>query len=207
MHEHITPEERLLKLIRKKTPHSSGDGKDSAVKSVKRPQNLKGLGSRGVFGAVNKFFMAVCVLLAGYIGYEFLIVKNTVLTEAPESKTTVSDSAAKEMILQPESLLQAKPYTYYTAPIEERDIFETPFSPTKKVAETQVVSNIPELTKNLRLVGIVLDGNSQAIIEDVEAKQTFFLHQGEGIRGSVIDEIQESRVILLYQDQRVELTQ
>ena len=53
----------------------------------------------------------------------------------------------------------------------------------------------------------MLDKTSEAIIEDMEAKQTFFLRKGERIKDAIVDEIQESKVILLYGDQRVELVQ
>lgn len=209
MHEHTTPEERLLKLIRKKDAHPAKEaaGKQGSSKAAAGKGRGVFLESQKAFRFLNKFLVAACLGLLAYVGYELVFVKPQGATASRDFDTTAIDPVVKEAPFEQIAFAQTKPYTYYTAPIEERDIFESPFSTTKKIEEVKLTSSIPELTKNLRLVGIVLDSNSEAVIEDLESKQTFFLHQGDGIRGSIIDEIQESKVILRYQDQRVELVQ
>ena len=64
-----------------------------------------------------------------------------------------------------------------------------------------------DLSKTLRLVGIVLDAQPKAIIERIAQKETVFLSKGETVEGAVLEDILEDKVILSYQDEKVELTQ
>ena len=208
MHEHISPEEKLLKLIRKKdrrAPKEDHTVKEKSNSSnISQKNSIKNEEGRRVFVVLNKFLILVSIVLLIYIGYEFLFTHqdvNAILKE-PESTSAPQWKEADLKVALPEP----KPYTYYTVQIEKRDIFESPLF-NKKADDIKAVTNIPELTKNLKLVGIVLDKTSEAIVEDLDAKETFFLHKGERIKDAVIDDIQENKIILLYGDQKVELVQ
>ena len=47
---------------------------------------------------------------------------------------------------------------------------------------------------------------AQAIVEDLDAKETVFLAKGDAIKEMVLEDIQETKIILNYQGQRFELT-
>jgi len=198
MNEHISPEEKLLKLIRKKdrspvVPTAAGR-KSSSFAGASDDK-----GGRGFFTFLEKFFIFICFILFLYIGYEFLFTEKD-LKVILEEKGALLEGGDFEKI----AVAEPKPYTYYTLPTVERNIFQAPYANPKGAAP---VSNVPELTKNLKLVGVVLDRDSQAVIEDAEGQQTFFLKKGEQVRGAIVDEIKESKVILLFGGQRVELVQ
>jgi hypothetical protein len=71
----------------------------------------------------------------------------------------------------------------------------------------EVLTELSIFKKNLKLVGVVLDGSPVVIIEDLKSKETLFMRKGDSVYGAVVDDIQEGKVIFSYQEQWVELTQ
>lgn len=62
-----------------------------------------------------------------------------------------------------------------------------------------------DLPKGLSLLGIVKGDRNQAIIEDKEAKKTFFLYKGDTFGEFKVYDIKNSRVILDYKGNKIEL--
>lgn len=111
---------------------------------------------------------------------------------------------------QPEFLQDsAKPMSYYQEMIARRDIFSfnpNPAAPPIATAGPVVAAaQIPPLFANLKLVGIVLDENPQAIVKDPQTNKTFFLYPGGNFNEAVVKEIREGKVVFEYQGQIVEL--
>ena len=200
MYEHVSPEEKLLKLIRRKDRPASAE--DSITKQRSRSLGISQKEDSGnIFKLLEKIFLWIVALLLVYIAYEFLFMRHNVNVILKETELTPTEIVLNEAVLP-----EPKPDTYYTEPIQQRDIFGSSIYGSK-TEDSKMTINLPELTKNLRLVGIVLGDTSEAIIEDLELKQTFFLHKGESIKNAIVDDIQESKVILLYGSQKVELVQ
>ena len=111
-----------------------------------------------------------------------------------------------------------KPYHFYEERIKKRDLFQFPKKSDKTDSllnserdssrESRISDGIQgstEFIKGLEVVGIVLDGNPQVIIEDGQAKTTWFLHKGDRLRQGFVEDIQEKKVILNHQGQRLEI--
>ncbi len=201
MPEEISPEAKLLKLIRKK-----GDSlnKEPFIhKEANLSANVTGnaLADGNTFGILRQVLKVMAVILSAYIAYEFFLAINT-----KGGAGNLPVAVHEEIKADKTPLSPAKPYTYYAQKIKTKDIFESPVY--KSSGEGRPLASAPELTKKFKLVGIVLDNNNpEAIIEDLETKKTIFLHQGEGINDAVVSEIREGKVILLYQGQNIEITQ
>lgn len=203
MQEHQTPEERLLKLIRHKERHPLKGEVATKAKDTASPVKgnlVESKDEKKIFRLVERVLLGLAVVLVVAILYEFLLTGHNAATLLKEPQTKEKDVIADEF-----ASLEPKPSTYYTAAMKERDIFASPLAGKK--SDHITTTSIPELAKRLRLVGIVLDNTSEAIIEDVETNQTFFLHKGERIKDAIVDDILESKVILLYGNQKVELVQ
>lgn len=204
MDEPKSPEEKLLRLIRRKNRQPAGKGEarpaiflNGILNKVKQKKDRV---INAAFIFLQRGLPIIVLILFGYALYEFAAARhdiNTILKGASPASAAANP--------QETPAVDVKPYSYYQQEFNSRDIFESPIN--KKPEEPNPAPSIPELTKNLRLVGIVLDREGEAIIEDLEVKQVFFLRKGDRIRDATIDEIKESKVILTYHDQRVELTQ
>ena len=199
--EQQTPEERLLKLIRRK---DVAGGTVVAKKSMLNPFGpfLKTF-SVDIFPFLEKLLILVCAVLTAAIVYELIFEKKDVQVLYKQKQNS------SEEIFRPVTISQPKPYSVYREEVTKRDIFQSPLFQGAKTENPNPsgASSVPELTKNLKLVGIILDNVSEAIIEDIDAGQTFFLKKGEQIRGALVEDIKENKVILQYKDQRVELVQ
>jgi len=106
----------------------------------------------------------------------------------------------------------AADYEPYRALFESRDIFAVPYEKEVIVPAPKLPASEPTLTpaldldKKFHLVGIVIDReNPQAIIEDVEEGESFFLNVGDRLGDAILKKISEDRVVFQAQGQEVEL--
>lgn len=196
----VTPEEKLLKLIRRKrepVPPSArgkggGPGAAKAHPDKKRdPVHL--------LDPVNVMLMLLSAGLAAYFAVNsFFFNRRQDVSLRVESGVS-SGGTAVEAIGPPEP----KPFHVYERKWEQRDLFEMPWERAGgedgAIEETAV-----DLSAQLKVVGIVLDADPKAVVEDVKTKQTFFLSQGDSIAGAVLESILEDKVIFIYHNKTVE---
>lgn len=101
---------------------------------------------------------------------------------------------------------ETAPFSYYEGIIGKRDVFRTANAPEKSNKSLTVQPAPSELLQNYSLIGVVADENPQAIIEDKNSKQTYFLNKGQSLGQMKIEDIQEGKVILEANGQRLELS-
>src|SRR3989338_1683766 len=155
MTEPFSPEEKLLKLIRRKDKDSVSHKDDAASKQKADSSEQEAgrfLNTDRILQAFDKVLILGIIILSAYVGYEFLFTaENTdiVVKEAGMPSKGINEDDV--------SFAEPKPYTYYTDVIQTRDIFESPIYGTgaKKSEDSKAVSSLPELTKSLKLVGII----------------------------------------------------
>ena len=211
MRQENSPEEKLLRLIRKKShPSSSGETtkasfgisnwiskQKNAVKETSSKQGEQSTFIRVLNGAL----ILLCFFFTGY-----LIVYNvrSFRAERDEGRSSSHDANLVVESRSPQDIqsVEQKPFEYYAEQIIRRDLFRTAKPPA---VQSTVVD--PALTSNLKVVGIILDESPQVVIEDLKTNQTMFLKKGDQLRGAIVEEIQESKIILLYEGQRMELGQ
>jgi hypothetical protein len=223
MDERISPEERLFKVIQQtKEPvaenlnhkntsslnlrgfkqviesfisrfkHSSQIREPMAAASIILPVKLQDID----FKKVNVF---LCVILASLI----LLTAYYALKRPNLSKVTGAVFEGGYQAKSPKPIDTFKPLTFYAQQTRKRDIFHPVTSGIKGIAG----SNLQALTKDLGLAGIYqpLGGPSEAMIEDKTAKKTYFLKEGDEIKGMKVKAILKDRVILRYGEEEMEL--
>ena len=222
MNEELSPEERLLNLIRGK-PKTSSDSEDhspppstpdkekltisKAKKAVFRILERKKLWARisatknPDFKLAPKVLSSLCLLLLAYLAFDYIDTPKT--PEELSIGKVVKKGERKE-----KPLLTMRPYSYYSREIEKRDIFRPyrelkPEFPSALPGPKRVT--LRERVANLSLRGIVLDEEPQAIIVDNKEKKTYFLNKGQFIREIKIEDILKGKVILSYQGERLDL--
>lgn len=203
----MTSEEKLLNLIRKKTPEKKAEG------GSKPAPDLFGLERRSkawqrdffkIFQVGSRILMAFCLVLAVYI------VMNLVFY-AKDKKPLVT-----EIILENDENFsgqeaftpQMKGFNEYDE-LSKKNVFalegKTGPGADPAAPEEAVTSVVDDFTQSYKLVGIILDQYPQAVIEDAKNDRTLFLSKGEEIGGAILEKIEEGRVIFLRNGQRVEL--
>jgi hypothetical protein len=94
----------------------------------------------------------------------------------------------------------------YQRLVNSKTIFASPGKTTGSAATAGIGVDLREMTKDLRLVGIIPGNEPQAIIEDKKSQQTLFLKQGESISGLELKQISSGRVILGYGEDTITLS-
>ncbi len=111
-----------------------------------------------------------------------------------------------------------KAYDYYRKQVQKRDIFQFPEEKArvmpKKVQARRVIKASIKIqpkkqpfVKSLKLVGVVLDEDPEAIVENPKKKKTLFLRKGDEVQGAIVEKILEGKIIFLYEGRKVELVQ
>lgn len=191
MRDNISPEEKLLRLIRgeKKNP-VAGSLNVEPGKAVKRPVFMFHLDARR---AILIILVLSCIYLAFAFIYPFVFLRTVKLPEAAKDS-----KAGLEVIPKTEQ----KPLEEYLQGFGDKQVFGSGGS----VGVIGPASGLSaELIKDINLVGIIAGENPQAIIEDKLAQKTYYLNKGQFIGEFQVEDIQEGKIILNFNGQRFEL--
>lgn len=130
------------------------------------------------------------------------------LSKAGEEKPIQAEGESPKPEVSTEKSPQPKPATpfeQYEKLIREKSIFvEKPKGKSKNKVSTAVT--LREMTKDLRLVGIVPGDEPQVIVEDRHTGQTLFLKKGEMIGDIEITDILSGKIILSLGDETTTLS-
>jgi|GEM_PF-604409 len=148
------------------------------------------------FKKVNAF---LCIILAVLI----LLTAYYALKRPNLSKVTGVAFEGGYQVRNSKSIATFKPLTFYAEQARKRDIFHPVTSAIKGIAG----SGLQALTKDLGLAGIYQPVGKplEAMIEDKAAKKTYFLKEGDEIKGMKVKSILKDRVILQYGEEEMEL--
>lgn len=103
------------------------------------------------------------------------------------------------------TMFKPKPFEMYAKGFAARDLFQS--LREKLETDTQAIQKaLPALHKRIKLIGILLDGDSKAIVENLEERQTHFLSKGESIGTVFLEDIREDRVVFTYNNERIEMS-
>lgn len=214
--ENISPEERLFKAIEK--------NKDSTVnKSVLKKHsfdfkelflNLKtkiaSFGTKKDKAEKRHFFDIFAnlkIINRGLaIGSCFLLlflVTDIAMTKRNHNNIFAETAGAESLQFQKNPITLLKDLSFYQEAAAKRDLFSPP---ARELAESLPGAGpkITELTKDLALVGIYWGTHPEAMLEDTEAKKTYFLKRGDTIKGLKIMNILKDRIILKYEGEEME---
>jgi len=163
---------------------------------------------KNVLKALRLSFILLSSIAAVYTLYQIFFISTfeQSMREQRSIRTSSKQNLkADDPVLIPQ-LKPARSFEEYASQIQGRKIFQSPLE-REKAQMSSLAVNVSEVTKNLKLTGIVLDKDPQAIIKDVQMNQNVFVHRGDQINGAVVEDILEGKVILNVQNQRVELLQ
>jgi len=221
----LTSEEKLLRLIRKKDksseapplalpedhPAISPDLPDAANGEPRPGREAQGPEKRMDVLALSIRVLAVtaCIILVFVLNKYVLLRTKPPAGQALSSPTQAAEdislsAGAKEEWELPVAAIEVRPFYSYKPAMESRDIFQAPWEqPAQDIPASSVSST--ELVKQLKLVGILLDKDPKAIVEDLGTQQTFFVSPGERIGNAIVQEILQDKVILIFGQEKVEL--
>ncbi len=202
MNDNISPEEKLLRLIRNDKKPPAGLEKTAPLPLQETPQDTPKAARFSVRArpefflnlrrSVIAIFVASLLFLAATFIYSLFGLKKIKLPLISSNERTELPKINREII----------PLETYLKDIDNRHIFSA-----SSARDTQAPANNENLDflKKINLVGIILGENPQAVIEDKTIQKTYYLSTGQFIGGFQIEDIQEGKIILKYNGQRFEL--
>ena len=222
MHKDISPEEKLLSIIKGKqnipegaaprteikdtepAPRVPWNKIDDYISAVLKNDFLKNsiLDARAL-KVFNKYTVIIAALIAGYLILDIILVSPSRKAATLIAKAAVSGPLAgpAEKIIP----IETKSYSYYSNRISARNIFGGG-SYLQTDSQTTGMDPSAELSGgNLGLVGIIPGGNPQAIVEDKKNQKTYYLLKGQSINGITVEDIDKDKVMLEYRDKKMTL--
>jgi len=214
MKDNISPEEKLLKLIKGEQKSTSPNlpKQDIVIEKKTTPDipkikpNIKNsILSLYSFARTHLTTTAyIQKIMVGLLAVAVIYLIATFLYSwFGLSKIRLPDIASQK-VEEPQFPLkkEPKPYEFYLQGIQQHQIFAS-----SSASETASVAAMAEANsvKDINLVGIISGENPQAIIEDKKSQKTYYLNKGQSIGEFQIEDIQEGKIILNYRGQRYEL--
>ncbi|MFA5256112.1 MAG: type II secretion system protein N [Candidatus Omnitrophota bacterium] len=223
MHKNISPEEKLLSIIKGRRnapeidapkdkvksiesfPHAVWDKIDGYISAVLKNDFFKNsiLDAR-ILKIFNKYAVIAVALIAGYLVLDIIFVSPSrkaaaLFAKVSGSGTPVVVSAEKTMPVE------TKSYSYYSNRMSGRNIFSGT-SGIRAESQSSDMEQSAELSGgDLGLVGIVPGNNPQAIVENKKSQKTYYLVKGQSINGITVEDISEDRVALEYRGKKTTL--
>ena len=119
--------------------------------------------------AVNYLLIVLIIGLLGYVLSKYVLTDQNKLVAVNELEALDTKVTSEELMF-----FKPKPFEVYAERIQARDLFQS-LSDKLRPDTTALEKAIPALHKRIKLIGILLDEDSKAIVEDLKEKQTHFL--------------------------------
>lgn len=201
--DRISPEEKLLNLIRDRKEGGGEKKKASPLENKKKPKTRKII---SIHPGLKSILIFIVILLFGLMVYESgLKVKEEDTVDFRGPRERVKKITGEEPLI-------LKPYSYYSQAIEGKSLFSPLVIEEKTataIAKGEKIEKIEELAKSYRLKGIILGESGErpkAFIEDSQAHRTFTVTIGDSIGKLQVKDIKEGRVTLSYEEETYELS-
>lgn len=203
MKENQYPEERLLRLIRgqKKAPSAPVS---PAPPSAGLPATQPAAPRRHELFRYMRSIRPTTVLwvaAGGSLWYVLAALVAPLVMPRPETVTSsvrLSAPASEAAKLPPDTT----PLEFYLQEVNRKTIFGS--RATAAAARPAAVAD-SQAIKDMNLIGIIAGPQPQAAIEDKKAQKTFYVYKGQSLGEFQVEDIQDGKVILLYNGQRYEL--
>ncbi|RKY39509.1 MAG: hypothetical protein DRP75_02015 [Candidatus Omnitrophota bacterium] len=205
--ENPSPESKLLHLLRKKQDSLSAEKEKESmspgISSILSRFRIEKDKYPFYIKTIHKLNILLGFLLSLSILYllldSFILAPYSVKKLLKEKEKSVGFSVWKNQ-KEKDQKQESRPYTYYTNRIGDRDIFNPP------IPSPSISSENKQVLAELKLLGIATGKkNPHAIIEDKSAEKVYFLSEGDYIKQMQLESIEEGRVILNHQGEKLEL--
>jgi type II secretory pathway component PulC len=220
MNGSVTPEEKLLKLIRgekKQKPQvaelpkagepsiplsSKPNIKLSGVQLLQKMQAFQQQAQQKYIRAFNfkkaifVVFILSCAYLIVNLIYPFFGLKGSYIPKIiPENN--------KEIVVAQSNAI--KPLNNYVEVAKNRQLFTSEAALSGGSVQIATVAG-PDLMKDLSLVGIIAGDNPQAVIEDRKTSKTYYVNKGQSIEQFKVEDVREGKIVLSHGGQTYELS-
>lgn len=167
------------------------------LKSKTQESSLTTYFNVDLYKKINKVFASLLfVLLLTMVFYSFRKKDGVGAIVEAITRMQASLPAKKQVESFP-------PAYFYTDVVSKKNIFRLEIKDKNSALANDLRVN--ELIKSLKIVGIYVGDEREAMIEDSAADKTYFLKRGQTIKGATIKEIGKDTITLEFKGETVEL--
>lgn len=216
MHKDISPEEKLLSIIKGEQnipgngapkpeikdipiPRATWGKIDDYVSAILRNDFLKNsILDAEALKVFNKCAVIIAALIAGYLIFDIILVSPSRKTATLLAKASLSGP----LVVPAERAMpvETKGYSYYSNRMSGRKIFGAgAYIQTESQGD---LGSGDAPADNLGLVGIIPGTNPQAIIEDKKGQKTYYLTKGQSVNDITLEAMDEDKVTLDYRGKK-----
>jgi hypothetical protein len=222
MHKDISPEEKLLSIIKgkqnilgsgvprpetedvKPVPRAPWRKIDDYISAVLKNDFFKNsiLDAR-IIKVFNKYAVIVTALIAIYLILDLIFV-----SPSRKAASLIARASVSRPLVLPEGKrmpIETKGYSYYSNRMSGRNIFGGSSYLQTESQDSGIESSAEISGGNIGLVGIIPGNNPQAIVEDKKNQKTYYLLKGQSINGITVEDINEDKVALEYRGKKMTL--
>lgn len=215
--EHLSPEEKLLRLIRgekkpKDKPVASADAaaaepRDKAEAGrpfQKAAHRAERKDERDHLKFINTALVIILALITA------VLMADTIIFNMKKG-SSIHTSARRPAALNVKDIQKASGEEDLPGEpeegggtIETRDLFKP--QAQAPVSGGRITEDTLDRLKDFSLKGIIAGDNPQAIIEDTKNQKSYFLNKGQSLNQMSVEDIQENKVIFKVNGELLELT-
>lgn len=197
----MTPEERLLKLIRgqKKKEPQAALSSELHVKKSPLPNHPVHIFIQKYFSLLNTQNIAWIIFITSFIYLIYSFIYPAIGLRKIRLPRVAKTKISEEKI---DLYRQMKPYEFYLEASKKRQIFSGTSGVKNSISASAAES---ASIRDMNLVGILSGDAPQAIIEDKRAQKTYYVNKGQFVGDFQLEDIQEGKIILNNNGQRYEL--
>lgn len=219
MHKGISPEEKLLSIIKGKQNIPEAPVPKQEIKDIEPVPRVLWSKVDGYISAVlksdflknsilderalknfNKYAVIIAAIIAICLFLDIILVSPS--RRAALLITKASVHASPVGLAEKTMPIEMKGYSYYSNKMSGRNIFGAG-SYADQVPGTEPSAEMSG--SNLGLVGIIPGNNPQAIVEEKKNQKTYYLTKGQSINGITVEDINEDKVVLEYAGKKMTL--
>ncbi|MCK4400785.1 hypothetical protein KAW08_00595 [bacterium] len=188
------PEDRLLRLIRGEKREQTGSNWLKQALSMLKIEP---------FISINQILPVIISVLLVYMAYIWIRPGTSEEMLIPSSRVIDSRVANSRVVSLKSTDKKLKPSSFYSSMAKKRNLFKQLTANPVILPETRI--DIGQLVEDLKLIGIVLDERTQAIIENRKTKSVLYLNEGSAVGELKVSKISESSVTLSYGTETIDL--
>ncbi len=198
MKDRISPEEKLLRLIKGDLPAPLKEER-SLERDASRGRTFVAATSTRAYRFTAWEHGCIIVGFVVAIGFLYYALVQGSLGDAGLMHTGSEGNAVyKGKVIH----VPLRPVEEYLAEVEGKDVFMVASGVSKEDAPAQAA--VDEI-KDISVVGIVSGDKPQVVIEDKKNQKTYYLTAGQSFGNLVVDRIESGKVIVSSQGKQYEL--
>lgn len=212
MHDNVTPEEKLLNLIKKGKDNSKDKPEElkqeeSVGKPLAAPKVSTSIPRKIKIKYVKSFSILNNFLIIAVVCNIIYMVFSYIYPYRPGTETLEKIDVKREDQKLGDTPRPLPPLSHYTGVVSTRQMFKLYEAPKPKpVGPPKPKVTLQQLLAGYTFVGVIFGDVPQAIVEEKRSGQSFYLTAGQYLGEIKVEKIERGRITVSYEDEMIDIS-